>query len=204
MWSKFLFVDFDDKFEAAKAFKDYLIANSITFTEWDSGNRSIHFHILREVEPSKHLPNTDWLWITEHAPEADRSLYAKGGLHPYRLPGTVHENTGRPKKLLYKHQGKPLHLEIQEEKPIEESQAVDTEGNSSLFIDSRVMRNINGFVEGARYFPTLKLASYLSRQGYTSEFVEQWIREVNKLSYPPLPEDRLLKIFRSILWRNNE
>jgi hypothetical protein len=179
VWSQWLFIDFDDCPHEADRFEEFLTLSDIEFTMWDSGNRSYHFHILRDAEPSPHLPWTDKKWVEANAPEADMSLYASGGMHPFRLPGTIHEKTNKAKVLVSENKGDPLKLDIQEPPPLEVPRSRDVE---CIFLDQYVMRRLYGFDEGRRYHPTLALTMQMLRNGYDVDFIETWIRHVNMLS----------------------
>lgn len=89
-----LLMDFDSNDEAASKFElDKLVG--INYQKFHSGNRSIHFHIKIFPIIDNSVPMRIKQWVKKHAPEADLSFYHHGGL--YRLPGTIHDKTSKPK-----------------------------------------------------------------------------------------------------------
>lgn len=103
-----LFMDFDGHDPAA--FRLWLQSSGLGWEEYDSGNRSVHFHIPIEPVHAPWLPAAMKAWTRQHAPTADTSF-----LHPagqYRLPGTYHaKQPGRRKQLVQIGLGVPLVLE---------------------------------------------------------------------------------------------
>jgi hypothetical protein len=103
-----LFMDFDG--HDPSAFRTWLTTSGLAWDEFDSGNRSVHFHIPIEPVEAVWVPEAMKLWTKKHAPTADISF-----LHPagqYRLPGTYHaKQPGRRKELVQSGLGVPLVLE---------------------------------------------------------------------------------------------
>lgn len=111
VYSDTLFMDFDD-YEPTE-FRQWLKDQGIAYTEWDSGNRSVHFHI--EIEPMEgpDVPASQRAWVKEHAPNADVSFYHATGL--YRLPRTFHyKNPGHCKTLVDMNPGHRLVIPMAE------------------------------------------------------------------------------------------
>lgn len=107
VYSDTLFMDFDDVDPVE--FRAWLKAQEVQYEEWDSGNRSVHFHIPIEPMFGAHVPYSQKLWVKEHAPLADVSFYHPAG--QYRLPNTFHrKNPGHCKQLVYKNNGRLLHI----------------------------------------------------------------------------------------------
>lgn len=200
VWSPLLFVDFDDCPEDAEYLRGLLLHDGIAFQMFDSGNRSIHFHIAREITPSIDVPYSDKEYIRTVVPKADLSLYS--AMHPFRLTGTIHEKTNRPKILIDSFDGNPLSIPIISKPDYTETKL--RAASISIFEDPLVMGLSRGFREGQRYKNTLVLAYKLKERGETPGMVKGWVRNVNKLSFPPLPEERLNRIFRSVLNGSSE
>lgn len=103
-----IFTDFDN--HDPVEFREWLRASGIAHTEWDSGNRSVHFHVQIQPVYGEWVPHACKAWTLQHAPTADISF-----LHPagqYRLPGTFHpKRPGRRKLMTYQQEGQPLVLE---------------------------------------------------------------------------------------------
>jgi len=115
-FSDTLFVDFDDQPEAAKemeiALKDY------QWEMYDSGGRSVHFHIKIEPMLGKDVPILQRRYMKANFPKSDVSIYKSTGM--YRLTGTFHtKNRGCKKHLLKINEGKILSIgkvELEEDK----------------------------------------------------------------------------------------
>lgn len=103
-----LFMDFDGHDPAD--FRRWLQSSPLAWQEYDSGNRSVHFHLPLEPVEGAWIPAAAKAWTRQHAPSADTSF-----LHPagqYRLPGTYHAKAaGRRKELVAACEGAPLVLE---------------------------------------------------------------------------------------------
>jgi hypothetical protein len=102
-----LLVDFDDAWLAAESFAEDLAPYS--YTMWDTGGRSIHFHVDIEPMYGPHTPYIHRAWMKEFAPGSDINIYKSSGI--YRLPGTYHHKTvGARKVLLETNTGSKLEL----------------------------------------------------------------------------------------------
>lgn len=103
-----LFMDFDG--HDPTAFREWLLKSPLAFEEWDSGNRSVHFHIPLEPVYGVWVPEACKRWVKQHTPTADTSFYHPSG--QYRLPGTYHvKRPGRRKELIAVRAGECLRLE---------------------------------------------------------------------------------------------
>jgi hypothetical protein len=97
VYSDELLLDFDDQPEAAKAAYSWLVARGHNFEEWDSGGRSVHFHIPIEPMFGPSVPASQKVFVAANFPGADLAFYHAAGM--YRLPGTAHEkNPGQYKR----------------------------------------------------------------------------------------------------------
>lgn len=110
-----LLVDFDDCTGKADAFDSYLRKNHIAFLRGVSGGRSDHFHVALDPLFGTDTPYSCKLWVIQFAPGADVSVYHRNGM--FRLFGTRHEKTGKPKVLTSSATGKRLCIPYHEEEP---------------------------------------------------------------------------------------
>lgn len=109
VYSDKLFVDFDhgDGSDLLAWLYDEQIEHSV----WDTGNRGLHVHIMIEPMLDPLVPQSQQAWVREHIPGADLSFYIHGGI--VRLPGTVHQKTGRTKvKRQEIRSGRPLEIPL--------------------------------------------------------------------------------------------
>lgn len=92
-----LFMDFDG--HQPDEFREWLAGSGLAYEEYDSGNRSVHFHIPLLPVFGPWVPRACKLWVKRRAPTADVSFYHPAGM--YRLPGTYHpKQPGRCKMLV--------------------------------------------------------------------------------------------------------
>lgn len=104
-----LFVDFDGT--DPSEFREHLRASSLAYREYDSGNRSVHFHVPLVPVFGAWVPAAMKQYIKRYAPTADTSFYHPAGM--YRLPGTYHaKRPGRCKVLIDVHDGAQLSLAV--------------------------------------------------------------------------------------------
>jgi len=103
-----IFVDYDDEPEVAAAAVDRLQTMGHGFTIWDSGNRSVHLHIDVESVTGVWVPAAIKAWVSDVCRPSDLSFYHHAGM--FRLPGTVHDATGRAKTLTSTHLGSPVRI----------------------------------------------------------------------------------------------
>ena len=134
------------------------------------------------------LPKMDKAWVSKYAPKADLSLYSS--MHFYRLPNTVHSETGKKKVLIEEVVGNNTLIdypEISTETFRYEDRLLSP---SDLFNDGFITNSIWGFHNGNRDNNMFKLIKRLSEFG-GREFVEVFVRAVNAQSDPPLDNERI-------------
>jgi len=113
VYSDTVFVDFDDT--DSSDFKARLIAAGLAFDVFDSGNRSVHYHVKYEPKFGSGVPAAQKAWVADLSNgKADVSFYHTAG--QFRLVGTPHSKTGRIKTLTERHTGKALSL-VEKEVP---------------------------------------------------------------------------------------
>jgi hypothetical protein len=99
VYSDLLIIDCDTTDEATTV-KERLVELDIPFELWLTGNRGCHFHIA--IEPMWGTDviwsQTSWLRRIGVWDVIDTSIYREGG--QIRVPGAVHEKTGRTKELI--------------------------------------------------------------------------------------------------------
>lgn len=104
-----IFLDFDDNAEAAKEAVTWFFTNGYTHTSYDSGGRSIH--IEAPITPLYHKNAAYSIRkFSEQFVRVDTSYQHYAGL--FRLPGTLHEKTGRPKVMLTHMDGGTLSIPL--------------------------------------------------------------------------------------------
>jgi len=183
-----LLVDFDNQLEAARDFFDTLVDMKVGFKVYNSGGRSIHFHIDRVPVASVHLPHSDKKWMEQYASKADMSLYQVGRV--FRLEGTIHHDTGKAKVLIQQVEGVPL-----DSLPIVERELTPyTNGEvdyNKVFDDPIVYQSFMGYGAGERELNMFKLITHLREYGMNRIFIEEFVKCANEKCLPPLDEDRI-------------
>lgn len=183
-YSDELLVDFDNAPEAAEKMEDDL--RGYSYTKYDSGGRSIHFHIPIEPMHSAAVPLIQRQWMKHFYPEADESIYKTSGM--FRLDGTYHEkNPGKRKRLLDARLGDMLVLGpvpgMEIPIPIWSGEAGDPEMLSKN-LDKLLLQEGK---PGSRNQHTFKIAATCRDLGepyqYTIELAKQWNR---LMCSPPL------------------
>ena len=196
VYSDMLLIDFD-AFDPAE-FRKLLLRNGIAFQVWDSGNRSIHFHIPIVPMFGPDVPSMQKAWVKQHAPDADISFYHAAGI--YRLPGTYHaKNPGHCKKLLEERSGSALEITA--------TSAGWTPRTGPILRDESRLEDFNtGLLkavgEGGRRPYVWKLATIGAEAGLTFDEVVEKISWWNShLCHPPHSQDAIIKQIESAFRR---
>jgi hypothetical protein len=167
----------------------------VDYEAYDSGGHSTvggaHFGVLRDAKPSHTLPMQDRLWAESHFKDvADTSIYTH--IHLFRLPGNLHEDTGRPKELVYRKTGSSLTLPKYENRgqPIQFAPSSDSDV-FSVFDNLRVMSSTVPQNNGNRHPTLVKLAYALKDSNVDPIHARWWLGETNKMFSEPKPDEEL-------------
>jgi hypothetical protein len=195
VWGDKLYVEFDDSLEAARELYKRLVKDCIGFKIYESGNRSIHFHINRFIEPSPFAPGSDKVFVQGIAPKADMSLYRH--LQPFRIEGTIHAKTGKPKVLLEEVLGGSYTVPTIESTVPKPAQF--TRNLSAVFEDEVVLGlSILGSDKGQRNKRLFDLSLNLRQHGVPQEVAEWWVLTANENNRPPEQDSLVINIVRSV------
>lgn len=211
VWSERLWLDIDTKHLSEEVsiltlqnVETKLKEMNLDFISYDSGGHPSvgggHFGILRDTRPSHLLPAQDRSWVKEHFPQADSSIYTH--LHLFRLPGTVHQVTGRQKCLVTRQSGKSLVLPKFQRAEVS-SNLFDNEGqenssNRSVFSNFEIMSQIGPQTNGQRHFSLVRLAFSLRDHNIPLDKAYWFLRENNKLFAEPKQDSEIEKIVRDV------
>lgn len=193
VWNQRLWIDLDTE-EASEGARRILKEMGLNHVVYSTGNRGCHIGVLRNSNPSHTLPQQDKTWVSAHIPGADLSLYWH--LHLIRLPGVLHEKTGKPKTLVYRQEGKTLELpRIQEQEVnVRASIAVTGSTRGSIFKSWGVMNNVTG-EEKSRHAQLVKLVIALRNDTGVSAEEALWVAlEVNRGFSEPKYDDEVKRI----------
>lgn len=198
VWNGRLWLDIDD-YQTAEVVKERLLQMELGFVMFDSGGKGAHFGIRRDTDPSHLLPQLDKRWVLSHVPEADRSIYTH--LHLFRLPGTIHAVTGRPKTLVFSATGSSIDVGQWKGKAVEEAKSVRPfvpSKQTSVFESLRIMGNTVPTTIGNRH-PTMLQAAYALRDKEVDAHVcRWWVGEINKMCEEPKEDWELDKLIDSV------
>lgn len=196
VWSERLWLDIDG-YERADATEGKLNELGYDYVAFDSGGRGAHFGVRRDAAPSHLLPYQDKRWVEENFPEADTSIYTH--LHPFRLPGTTHERTGRIKQKAGEKAGSALILPPFNNKlPQAPSGFLASSGARSIFDVHFITRNSEPCKAGERHQTLIRLIYALRDNGYDVNIARWWVGEVNKRFSPPKEDYEIEKALGSI------
>lgn len=194
VWSPELVLDFDS-FSEGEAARRRLIEMGLAFKMYESGGKGYHFYIPRPHAPSHRLPLIDKQWVAKVFPEADLSLYTH--LHQLRVPGTIHDKTGKRKQLIESVDGEELLLaDVQESLPESVSQKVTTNCDKSIFTNFYIQSLTVPVDEGDRHAVLMKLGLALRSLGEPLEFIHRYLYHTNLLFSTPKPADELERLVR--------
>ena len=107
-----LFIDIDNGQSTVERIEHDLKMNDVYFEKWDTGNRGAHFHVGTPFIVSPYLHQFHKFTLSSYWPDLieknliDCSIYNPSG--QIRMPGAVHNKTGRVKLLEYVHKGQYL------------------------------------------------------------------------------------------------
>ena len=206
VWSARLWVDFDEEEAATRAIQ-YLKENDYGFTVYTTGNRGCHIGINRDANPSHTLPAQDKAWVKEHLPGADLSLYWH--LHLIRLPGAIHETTGRRKEVREETVGKAIRLpeytpDVQNS-PEEVHSSEESGERPPLFTVWKVVSNLSGGTpNGGRHEQLFNLSIGFKESGVGFERTVWLVQEVNRSFIEPKSIEEVYRIVKWVYEETNK
>lgn len=201
VWSERLWVDVDS-YDSADAVESKLKELGYDYLAYDSGGKGAHFGISRETRPSHLLPEQDKHWVQtalSGIPGIDTSIYTH--LHLFRLPGTTHERTGRPKELVEHSTGTSL-VHGSYIRPVRTSDPspylANGTGDKSVFSSYQVMSQVGKVRVGGRHASLVKSAYGLRDTGIPVAAARWWLLELNKHFEEPKREEEIEKILQDV------
>jgi len=157
-----IFVDFDNNDKGALAFRDELEVQDVLYEMYTSGGRSIHFHISVTPVYDVRVPNSVRKFMQNFKQYGyDESVYNYCSL--FRLAGTVHEKTGKPKELIGRGGFYYIDLKLVEPERI----AIIPADHDALAVAIALYSNYvgGGVAEGGRYTVQWKVAKAFQEAG---------------------------------------
>jgi len=157
-----IFVDFDNNEKGALAFKKELDDEDFLYEMYTSGGRSLHFHLSMVPAYDVLVPNSVRKFMQRFSQHGyDQSVYNYCSL--FRLSGTVHEKTGKPKELIDRGGFYSLELNLVAPDKI----AIVSADHDALAVALAVYSNYigTGVAEGGRYTVQWKVAKAFQEAG---------------------------------------
>lgn len=191
--SPLLKVDCDAQ-EASETVEGWLKQQEIGYQKYTTGNRGHHYEINRLASPSQLLPSIDKAFVSRTFPGADISFYHHVGL--YRLPGAIHQKTGRKKALLEHVEGRILDMTTEQADSVTHpfSRASNRGSVQCIFTD-RILQNMTvPIAKGERHKRLCEVAVRLDTLNQPMEYAWAYIWNVNLMAEEPVEEGELRRM----------
>lgn len=186
-----LFMDFDDCEHSANDFNKWLKTENIAYERYNSGNRSVHFHIPVVLPPSPYAAYTLKKYVHSWTNgTADTSFYHHAGL--FRLSGTAHEKTGISKALVETGGWCPVELDIIE--PESKFEVIDTDLDLLQYALIQYESTFGQSVlPGNRHMTLWKNAKTFSDAGVSYSTALELLQRLNDSWHDPKPQEEVEK-----------
>ncbi len=202
VYSDTLFVDFDSGDGSSEAFEAILQSQKYAYTLYNSGKKGVHFHV--PIDPMFHtdVPHSQRIWMASLGlASVDLSIYRHTGL--FRLPGTIHKDTGRKKEMVRESLGLRLSIPIVPRNVSDIT--IETYGGSTF---AQALQNaLRSFIDdpgpGNRHMRLVQVAKGFIEAGISAEASEEIIRAVNAEWSNPKADDEISDcVRRAVRWSN--
>jgi len=172
-----IFVDFDNNEKGAMAFRDVIDNEDILYQMYSSGGRSIHFHLSTLPQYDVRVPYSVRTFMEGFKQYGyDPSVYNYCSL--FRLSGTIHEKTGKPKELLETGGFYNIELDLIEPPKIN----LVTTDQDALPLAVAMYTNYLGIdvTEGSRYSIQWKVAKSFQEAGLSFDTALELVNGMDK------------------------
>lgn len=191
VWADTLFIDLDNGEIDLPKCVQFLKERNLSAEIWESGGKGFHIEIETILQHGKHLPYSHQEFVKTLGISADYSIYRHSSL--IRLAGSIHERTGKRKRLILKFEGQKLEVEMKTPSMFGELQFSETpELQKSL--DKALLRAASTLVinpsPGNRHMTVWGLAKDFAGAGLEYSVALGLIQAINlKWSTPKPPQD---------------
>ena len=199
-YSDELLVDFDDEWDAAEELAEDLMPYS--YQMYDTGGRSIHFHIPITPMYGADTPAIQREWMKLYYPRSDTGIYKSSGI--YRLPDTYHhKKIGAKKVLIEDNQGDTLEIGDVRPKTVWHTALSPEEEREDIerALDNLLMMSIREGGRNTRAFNIMRLCKL------TGETYDSTLRLLNlwneQFCHPPLGTQELRATLHSVFTRSD-
>ncbi len=181
--SSCLIMDFDDGEKSAISVSETLQERDITHWVFESGGKGMHIYAQCETGYSQSLPYQHAKLAASLSDACDPSLYRHNSL--IRLPGTIHERTGKPKTLRSSFSGvaslqlPPVPVYFPEPMPV-------TNRDNLYFMFAQMASFLDGDVTpGHRHDCIWRLTNDCYRAGLSFDATLELAQTINEQFKPP-------------------
>jgi len=198
--SSTLFIDVDED-DHLDEIEKIVAGLGVGYSVWRSGNRGLHFHIDMKSYTSKHLPYSQKKFIESLglADKVDLTLYRHHSI--FRVPGAVHQETGKVKTLIREVAGPVLEIQIVEE-PIPEYTTLETGDSVSVARFRRNLLQKRGV--GQRHNHLYILFQSGIKAGHDADTVLEWMYWWNSHQSKSHTEDMIYKKWKGFIRGKNQ
>lgn len=174
-----------------------LIFGNITFTEFNTGNRGRHFHVLIEPMVGTHVVYSQKMWLKKMNiwDKVDTSVYTEGG--QFRCIGAKHQTTGGIKRAVGGTAGFANKIPMLVPPPVPQPTYEEIEGTSDdkqIFLSNLLAKR----GEGQRHTHIFILWKSGLKAGFDAETVKDAIRMWNRSQEMPHTESMVESKLRSM------
>ena len=175
-----LVFDLDDGDKGLKELLAWCSGEGFGYKIYESGSKGLHFTTPHIPKYSNTLPSAHKEIAKKIYPGTDVSIYRHGSL--FRLPGTIHKKTGKPKKLIEQVEGAAiLDFDVPEKQPEAKFDIVVDPAEDVQFKLSMVMANYDSSPgKGNRHTSLWWMARCLADCGFSFDFSLELISKINE------------------------
>jgi len=181
VFSQELLLDFDNGYdEECKKAVQWAKDHDVSYSLYESGKKGMHLEMLAVPKYSVHVPHSQQMFVQNVMKvQADESLYRPASL--YRLPGTKHQTTGRPKKRVESRCGNAIiDYEIVEKRMKFDLKGVGEAHQLAFALDLVSRRLTTPPVRGRRYQSMWAMAKQLKDAGCSATVILELVLKVNE------------------------
>lgn len=194
-----LFIDIDNDEQLFKDTLEKIKKAGYKFEAWESGGKGYHIILFHEFIFDKNLPFWQREWVKDRKITSDLCIYEHGRL--IRLPHTLHQKTGKPKKLLENSEGRFISLPIDRTPPKQELKAGRTQGEGDVGLLGIMLQkfDFDPIYNGSRNNRIYALLRCYKEVGFSESSCEEFASLLNERLEEPLDESELSLILKGIL-----
>jgi hypothetical protein len=204
VYSDTLFVDFDDGENSKDQFAKILETSGHGYDMYFSGKKGYHFHVPIEPMWGASVPYSQKMWVSSLGIESvDTSIYRHTGL--FRLPGTIHQSTGKKKELIKSFEGRKVEIPIIDLANEAKLYGVESDNLAIAKACHTILRTAAvGAQPGQRHNTLLSIAKSLTAAGMNEGTCVDICSAVNEFFDEPKSQEEVHEcVRRAVNWQIN-